>query len=212
MICGGEETEPGYFRDLKESSKNPLVKVLIEGRKDAPKNLVPLAIRKKNEAEKRSRERGSVFLRYDEVWCVLDVDTHDRLPEVRELASREGVELAISNPCFELWALLHFQDQNAVLSTKEAQTFLRKHLPGYKKILPFAKLMPFYEVAVQRARKLEARSGDGNPSTGVYRLTELIRTEGRDTTGTQIRKMRGFLRGSTPAMSGIRTGSRSAVP
>jgi len=89
----------------------------------------------------------------------------------------------VSNPCFELWALLHFQDQTAYLVREKVRSLLKKHLPGYRKSLPFDRLRPAYEDAVRRAvhldRRCEERECPGdNPSTGVYRLTERIRKEG----------------------------------
>jgi hypothetical protein len=49
----------------------------------------------------------------DEVWCVFDVDEHPKLAEARDQANANGIQLAVSNPCFELWLLLHFQEHRA---------------------------------------------------------------------------------------------------
>lgn len=92
-----------------------------------------------------------------------------------------GIHLAISNPCFELWALLHFQDQRAHLEREQAGKALRKHLPKYDKKLDFVRMHPGYEAACARGKDLdtEAERHDAahrNPTTGVYRLTEAIRT------------------------------------
>jgi len=126
------------------------------------------------------------LLRYDEVWCVFDVDEHPpaRLQEARLQASADGIYLAVSNPCFELWALLHFQDQMAHIERGDARRHLQRHVVGYGKALPFKLLYPAYEKAVQRAQELDRRREDaddpgGNPSTGVYRLTERIREGGK---------------------------------
>ena len=97
------------------------------------------------------------------------------------------IRLAISNPCFELWALLHFQDHTAYIERKDARRRLKRHLPQYDKALPFARLHLSYADAVQRAQELERRRKDagdpgGNPSTGVHKLTEQIRAGGKRTT------------------------------
>lgn len=96
------------------------------------------------------------------------------------MARSNEIHLAVSNPCFELWALLHFESHTAFLNTRSAQKRLRLHLPRYHKALPFKRLHPNYAKAVQRAEELERRRKDaddpgGNPSTGVNRLTERIR-------------------------------------
>lgn len=92
------------------------------------------------------------------------------------------VNLAISNPCFELWALIHFEDQRGHIARDKVRTALKRHQPRYDKQLDFASMRPLYERAVQRAKELDQaaeRLGDPgrNPSTAVYRLTESIRRE-----------------------------------
>jgi hypothetical protein len=100
--------------------------------------------------------------------------------EARQQARANGIKLAISNPCFELWALLHFQDQSADLSRQAARRQLKHHIPEYEKVLPFHRLASGYEQAVERAKDLDHRCETagcpgGNPSTGVHALTERIR-------------------------------------
>jgi hypothetical protein len=48
----------------------------------------------------------------DEYWAVFDVDHHreEELTTAAALAERHGYQLAGSNPCFELWLLLHLTD------------------------------------------------------------------------------------------------------
>lgn len=200
VLCEGGETEPGYLRAIRTEFRNPLVEIVIEGYGEDPKALVERAVAMKHEAEREARRRSDGLLRYDEVWCVFDVDDHSRLPDARQQAQAHGIRLAISNPCFELWALLHFQEQTAFLNREKVRGSLKKHLPEYKKSLPFDRLRPGYEEAVRRAEHLDRRCeergcpGD-NPSTGVHRLTELIREEGSRPASSSIRKMRGFFRG-----------------
>ncbi len=56
----------------------------------------------------------------DQLWLVLDVDHRStgphkqRLLEVLQEASQKGIRLAVSNPCFEIWLLLHFQTEQEV--------------------------------------------------------------------------------------------------
>ena len=119
-------------------------------------------------------------LGYDEVWCVFDIDDHPQIDDAKQQARDNGVRLAVSNPCFELWVLLHFQEQRAHISRAKLRAACRKHLPGYEKDIPTEKLSPHYDEAVIRARNLDAwqrEQGrpDANPSTGVYHLTQAIR-------------------------------------
>ena len=177
MLCEGEVTEPGYFRALRAALRNPLVDIEVEGRGEGPKTLVERAALRKKTSDRHARKERDAYLAYDEIWCVFDVDEHAKLADARQQARDNGIELAVSNPCFELWALLHFQSQTAFLERHTARIKLKEHLPAYDKSLPFERLWPGYIDAVRRATHLERRCeergcpGD-NPSTGVHRLTE----------------------------------------
>ncbi len=183
VVCEGGVTEAGYFRNLRKVFRNPLIAVEIDDQGGVPKTLVERASEKKREAEREAKSRRDDFLRFDEVWCVFDVDEHPHLHDARQQARDNGVELAVSNPCFELWALLHFQAHSAYLERGDARSRLKRHLPDYDKALPFERIHQGYSDAVSRAQELDRRRGDagdpgGNPSTGVYRLTERIRAGG----------------------------------
>lgn len=178
IVCEGEVTERRYFLALKSATRNLLV--TVEPCSGGPRALVQQAVRRKGEAERAARGARDDFLRFDEVWCVFDVDDHPGIEEACAQAGLDGVGAAVSNPCFELWALLHFQDQRAHLERRKVKQHLKSHLPDYSGELPFAKLEPGYGEAVRRAERLdllrsEADDRGGNPSTGVYRLTERLR-------------------------------------
>jgi hypothetical protein len=108
-------------------------------------------------------------------------DDHPEVALAKQRAADHDILLAISNPCFELWAYLHFADQAAHIERGKLRAELRKHLPQYDKELELAKLHAGYDDAVRRAQALEVAADSAgrtgrNPTTGVYRLTEAIRT------------------------------------
>jgi hypothetical protein len=185
IVCEGRETEPGYIRAFQREVRNPRVEIRLEKR-NTPIRLVQQAVRLKEEAQTDALRQRDENLRWDEVWGVFDIDEHAHLGEARKLAESHGIELAVSNPCFELWALLHFQDQEAHIERQNARTALRRHLPGYDKSIDsssFTKLYAGYADALKRAKSLdrEAKRHNApgrNPTTGVYRLTESIKREG----------------------------------
>ncbi|MGH3940412.1 MAG: RloB family protein, partial [Pseudonocardiaceae bacterium] len=77
-------------------------------------------------------------------WCVFDVEwpkNHPNLKQAIQLARDHNIRLAISNPCFELWLILHFEDQTAFLNTDEAETRSRK-LDGRSGKLNWASSVP----------------------------------------------------------------------
>ena len=183
VVCEGRKTEPLYLKWFQHHVRNPLVHVEINDDAGRPAALVQRAIDLRHEAEAEAKQKGDAFLRFDETWCVFDIDDHPSVEEARRQAKANAITLAISNPCFELWALLHIRDQRAWIDRHAAQREVREVFPGYVKELPFDRLIAGYDEAVARAQRLDERAErDGrsgrNPTTGVYQLTELIRTQG----------------------------------
>jgi len=183
IVCEGTRTEPLYFQGLRHLQRS-LVKLEVPSGGGTPKTLVERAAELKKAAERNAKRSRDPNQLYDEVWCVFDIDEHPFVAEARRQASDNKIRLAISNPCFELWILLHFQDQSAHLERSHAQHLCRGHLPGYEKVVPCERLMDLYGEARSRAEALDAWQetrgcSGGNPSTSVYHLVEMIRVLGR---------------------------------
>jgi hypothetical protein len=182
IVCEGVVTERHYFNDLRIQAKS-LVDLKIESG-GTPKTLVERAVGFKKTAEKAAKRGKDENLKYDATWCVFDVDEHPFLAEAQQQARDNDIKVAVSNPCFELWALLHFQDQRRHIERHEVQRLCRHYIPRYDKRLPCETLMAEYHEAVRRSVELEqwhhTRNTAGeNPSTGVHRLTEEIIKEGQ---------------------------------
>jgi hypothetical protein len=176
LYCEGEVTERDYFQGFSRFLRSPLIEVKVapEWRKD-PKRLVELAKEARSAADREARLARDDSLRYDEVWCVFDCDEHARLKPAIDQATALELGLAVSNPCFDLWLLLHFQDQHAAITTKKAGDAVRGHVPRYVKHMDFARLGGRGSDAVKRAQQLDAicqRKDEryGNPTTGVWQL------------------------------------------
>ncbi len=115
---------------------------------------------------------------YDEVWCVVDVDQFPDVPEATAAAGASGIQLAVSNPCFELWLLLHFEDPpERCDGYPEAVRRLRRHLPRYdKQALNFADFAPGIQAAISRGERLHAEreTAPHRPHSAVWRLVQRI--------------------------------------
>lgn len=177
IVCEGTKTEPGYFWGFRQLYRLVVDLELSSG--GVPKTLVDRAAEMKKNAERASKAARDVNLRYDDVWCVFDIDDHPHIDDARQQARDNGIKLAVSNPCFELWVLLYFQDQRAHISRVKLKAACRKYLPNYEKDIPIEKLSPLYDRAASRANSLdrwqqEQGRRDANPSTGVYKLTQAI--------------------------------------
>ena len=186
IVCEGAVTEQGYFDDHRRAYRSVLNIEICPG--GTPRTLVDRAVKMKRDGELKVKSEGDENQRYDHVWCVFDVDDHPGIQAAADKATGNGIELAISDPCFELWILLHFQDQRAHIKREKLRVAVRKHLPSYEKDVPCDKLRPHYEVAKKRAEDLERwhkeqqRELPSNPSTGIPRLTEQIRRFGKPVT------------------------------
>lgn len=175
IVCEGKRTEPDYFKGLIRIVRNPRVRIEIADVQGVPLTLV--------RAAKKLKDGNPAF---DSVWCVSDVDEHP-FPEAIQMARDNGLRVALSNPCFELWLLLHFRESPGMKHREKVASMLAEYMPGYEKAINFAKskLADGYDAAVQRAKRISASmelAGDEmrNPSTGVYRLTELMHARSED--------------------------------
>ena len=125
----------------------------------------------------------------DEFWVCLDMDHHMADTHLKGTllalaqARQAGFELAISNPCFELWLLLHHEDvaPGTVYTNGEAvERALKARLGGYNKICIHEGMFPLATVpdAIRRARLLETSPDDpvgpwpDSTGTRMYRLLE----------------------------------------
>jgi hypothetical protein len=178
IVCEGTVTEPHYFREVRRLERGMVDLEIVSG--GVPKTLVERAVEKQRASDREATRRGNDNLRYDQVWCVFDIDEHPFVPEARQTARDNAIHVAVSNPCFELWLLLHFQDQTAHVERDRVARVCRKHMPGYDKTPDCDKLMPLLQEAIARAIQLdkwqESRdNAGGNPSTGVYQLVQQIK-------------------------------------
>lgn len=166
VFCGGKRTEPAYFEGLRELARAYGKVLAVQARGVAPAKLVALA----------ARVTGDNPGFYDETWCVFDADEFE-LGSVAARAAEAGIRLAVSNPCFELWLVLHHDEHHAVVSADKISERLKQLVPRYDKTrLRFQDFATGVEMAAARAQKLEP-SGDRhevNPSTGMWRLVERI--------------------------------------
>jgi len=103
----GEETEPRYFEALQESaiidrSRARLIVIPPAGGASAPTRVIA-ALKERSEYAVLEPRVG------DRACLVLDVDRwpKQQLASVAADAERAGIVVAVSNPCFELWLLLH---------------------------------------------------------------------------------------------------------
>lgn len=181
VVCEGTVTEPAYLRGFERHIRNATL--VIDMPDDAhgavPLTLVNRAHDLKRQAEKHARREKDAFLAYDEVWCVFDIDEHPHINEAFQLAAANSIKLAVSNPCFELWLLLHFRESPGAWDRRDLQRMVGEFIVGYAKRLDFEAFKLQVGDVTRRARRLnQDADNEGepgrNPTTGVYRLVDSI--------------------------------------
>lgn len=179
VFTEGLRTEPGYLRHWHQSHRERAV-LDIDRFHGPPLRLVERAAARKA-ADLRGARRGHGAV-YGEYWCVFDVDEHPGIGRALRLAEARGINVALSNPCIELWFLLHSQDQRASVHRADAQRAAAGLLGCGKVLTPAAldRLLAGYADARQRARQLDQKHElDGsparsNPASDVWRLIDRI--------------------------------------
>jgi hypothetical protein len=180
VACEGELTEPRYIRKLTALVKNPLVEVHFARERGDPLRVVELAMQGRDDGLRAATRAQDDSLAYDEVWCVFDRDQHERFADAIRKATDNNLRLAVSNPCFELWLLLHHREQPGAKERWELADMLRKHWPGYEKAVPDFSLEQV-DQAQQRAQRLTRDTAErddpphGNPTTTAHLLVQSIR-------------------------------------
>ncbi len=179
-LVEGARTEESYFVYWHRRNRRR-VRVKIDEFHGGPVQLVERAVRAKKQGQREERRgRGRA---YDEIWCVFDVDEHPHLPDAIQRATDNGIKVAVSNPCIELWFILHYEDQTAHIERRSAQAQAQALLQCSKALTQeaFNAMADRYDDAVRRAKFLDKKHRDdgspsrANPSSEVWRLVDRIR-------------------------------------
>jgi hypothetical protein len=185
IYCEGESTEPAYFAALKRILRYALIDIETNP-VGAPMTTAQRAVeRAKREGLARgSKKPKDSFAEHDQVWAVFDRDEHPNLDEAVALCDGKGVQVGRSNPCFELWLILHVALHDAPDDRHQLARHLRELRPEYDpngaKRCNWDEMIPNVQTAeANAARLLKNREAEGaphgRPSTTVGLLTSEIR-------------------------------------
>lgn len=183
VFVEGDKTEEDYLTYWWRIHRTN-VTVTFGDVRGTPRTLIDAAVdAKRHDARNARRGGGAPF---DEVWCVCDVDDPPFMHEIRPIAHANDIHLAISNPCIELWLLLHFEPQTAYLKRRDAQSRAKGHLKCEKALTndALASLEARLARATERAKGLDDKhDGDGsplghNPSSRMWEIVDSIRNAG----------------------------------
>lgn len=183
IFSEGRNTEPDYFNAIRNVLLGALVDIEIIDAAGVPMTIADRACTRVATMSRRGAGRSS-FDGNDQVWAVFDRDDHPRVANAISNCRTAKVGVAFSDPCFELWLILHDKDFDRSDDRHQVQAELAKICKDYdskgRKSTDCKKLMPYVEAAEKRAEKqLERRREEGNPParpfTTVYELTRQMR-------------------------------------
>lgn len=173
----GEKREPLYFEmDVFRNNKKIQVKVIsTTNGESSPTDVLS-----------RLHEYASEyqFGEGDQFWLVIDKDrwSNKNLYEIKELCNDRNYRLALSNPCFELWLLLHFRKENELplkgqMNCTDIKKLLNPQLNERDEGNYDATYARWVKHAIKEARCLDKHPGapfPDCPGTRIYQLVEIL--------------------------------------
>ena len=157
VFCEGE-TEEQYVCYLRSKYRLPIIiDAKVAGNRITSKYVTNYKKTKINDPK-------------DKTFLLYDLDVQEMLSKLQKIPD---ATIVASNPCFELWLLLHYQEQNLPISSIDCNLKLIWHHNAYKKGIfddkLKAKLCEKHEKALNRSKKLKKHQ---NPSTQMYLLID----------------------------------------
>ncbi|HON44452.1 MAG TPA: RloB family protein [Planctomycetota bacterium] len=172
LAVEGSKTEQEYFEIFND--KKSLIKIdcLKSNKESSPLQVL---------ARMKKRLKKEDLKKSDEAWLVVDKDqwTDEQLSQLYQWSKQsDNYGFALSNPKFEFWLLLHFEDGKKVCDSKSCSQKLKLHLPNYNKSIDMNKISEIMiDKAIQRAKQRDTPPCCDWPhtiGTTVYKLVENI--------------------------------------
>jgi len=154
IACEGTITEPTYFRRVSQHLRCTRYKVVIlerDNNQNRPEQLLAHLLELRNSRKVRKE---------DKLFLVSDKDNWEEteLNEVAQGCSKNEITLALSNPCFEYWLLLHCEDfdvNHDEWDCQQVTTKLSDLLGGYRKSNPCKpKILKGINTALERGEEM----------------------------------------------------------
>lgn len=157
VFCEGD-TEMTYVQMLRSHYRLPIHIIA----KKTVQNITPALVER--------CKASYVQTASDRTYLMYDLDVPEMLERLQKVS---GAELLCSNPCFELWLLLHYKGVKAILTSDSCVKKLTDIVKQYKKGTITAEIAQHlkdnFSKAAERAKTLHAYD---NPSTTVFLLIE----------------------------------------
>lgn len=176
---GKNKTEKLYFSEFNHLQKKFVIR-FASGNKTDPLQLV-------QNLEKDIHKQDLNLKDWDMAFAVFDVDNdigkQRSIEEAKQIAGKKGIKLIPSNPCFEVWFLLHFEYSTAYCSNLDALQKLCKYVENYDKSCScFNQIHPYLNTAIHNSKKLRKYHSESmntsifkqNPMTDVDKIIGVL--------------------------------------
>ncbi len=177
---GNNVTETTYFKSFQQQHANYNIKVIVAKNITDPKGML-------KEMQRQWKVKGLSESKGDMAYIVLDLDCDNSKAELIKSLSgtAKNIKFVPSNPCFEIWFLLHFKySTHAYFNSNEVIKDLKSYIPDYEKTKDInCTLCPLLATALENANRLndhykslglEWPSIDCNPMTEVPEIIHKI--------------------------------------
>ena len=159
VFCEGK-TEELYVKFLKSQFR---ISILIDSK-----------VTKNGISEKyiKSYKKGKFTHKKDKTFLLYDLDAPKMLEKLQAI---NGIILLASNPCIELWYLLHYKEQKAMISCVSCNRELSKKNGNYSKVAIDRILKDILTTKQLKARhRAKKLTHYNNPCSTVYLLLEAL--------------------------------------
>lgn len=187
----GSETEPKYFESVRRKFRSKRTHIeIISTEKSTTKSAPEYVMDRLN-----SFKKEYILNTEDELWIIIDFDRWGvkKLSEINKLCYQKKYFLAVSNPCFEIWILLHFKSLTNI--SKEEKNRIKSNAKISRNRRYFDKLIfdevqeenilysyidslaPYVQRAIKNAKELDKNSSEDWPNdigSHVYKCIENI--------------------------------------
>ena len=177
ILCEGKQTEPNYFRSLRKAIRgNKRFSVTVMGIGKDLETVIERAIKEKKKEL------------FDEIWVVADIENKQEQKSVKDAirsVEKKVIALSLSNPCFEVWVLAHYERPTKFCANcdRVIRLIRQNHLPDYDKTDEnlYETLASRTDTAITNTQEgiaeVKRNTGDAtvatwklSPSTEVYKL------------------------------------------
>jgi len=192
----GKVSEKKYFEDFRKSelfNDSGIIEV-ISLKRPTNRGSDPISVKKLLQAAKKEYR----FKDTDEFWLIIDRDDWEEIHNhnfdklVDDCKKENNFFLAMSNPCFEIWLILHLKDINEFDESEKQKLISNDKISnsknyidivlgeiqgrGYNKRPTPTVFLPLTRVAIDRAKEINNENEEYPKKLGthIYKLIEKL--------------------------------------